>query len=244
MRRDLQIPTGDGNCPSSFFAPDRAGRWPGVLVFMDGLGMGPPMHAIARRIADHGYAVLLPDLFYRSGPYARHSQDVFRDPEKRKDLIERFMSKASAANVMRDTAAYLDALAAQPETRPGKIGTTGYCMGGARSLSAAGTYPDRIGACASFHGGNLATDAPDSPHLLVPNIKARVYVAGAIEDPSFPEEQKQTLEAALTAAGVAHTVETYPAKHGWVPDDTPVHDPVCAERHFRALFELFHTTLA
>jgi carboxymethylenebutenolidase len=116
-------------------------------------------------------------------------------------------------------------------------------MGGFMSLTAAGTYPDRIAAAASYHGGRLATDAPDSPHLLAPKIKARVYVAGAIEDASFPDEQKARLAEALREAGVEHQIETYPAKHGWVPRDTPVHDAAEAERHYETLFALFDKTL-
>jgi carboxymethylenebutenolidase len=144
---------------------------------------------------------------------------------------------------MSDTVAFLDHLAAQAAVLRGPIGTTGYCMGGAMSLSAAGTYPERIVASASYHGGRLATDAPDSPHRLAAKIKARVYIAGAIDDPSFPDDMKQRLENSLTEAGVDHTIETYPAKHGWVFRDTPVYDPAAAERHWRSLVALFDATL-
>jgi len=116
-------------------------------------------------------------------------------------------------------------------------------MGGLMSLTAAGTYPDRIVAAASYHGGRLATDAPDSPHLLAPKIKARVYVAGAIEDPSFPDDMKAHLEEALTKAGVDHKIDTFPAKHGWVLRDTPVYDAGAAERHWETMLALFDATL-
>jgi carboxymethylenebutenolidase len=116
-------------------------------------------------------------------------------------------------------------------------------MGGLMSLMAAGTYPDRIAATASYHGGRLATDAADSPHLLAPKIKSRVYVAGAIEDASFPDEMKVKLEDALTKAGVDHKIETYPAKHGWVFRDTPVYDAAASERHWQSLVTLFDGTL-
>jgi carboxymethylenebutenolidase len=111
------------------------------------------------------------------------------------------------------------------------------------SLTAAGTYPDRIAATASYHGGRLASDAPDSPHLLAPRIKSRVYVAGAIEDASFPDDMKARLEDALTRAGVDHTIETYPAKHGWVLRDTPVYDAAASERHWQTMVALFDATL-
>jgi carboxymethylenebutenolidase len=144
---------------------------------------------------------------------------------------------------MSDTRAFLDYLAAQPDVKPWGIGTTGYCLGGLMSLTAAGTYPDRIVATASYHGGRLATDAPDSPHLLAPKIESRVYVAGAIEDQSFPDEMKERLEEALTRAGVDHVIETYQAKHGWVLRDTPAYDAAAAERHWQTLIELLDAKL-
>ena len=111
------------------------------------------------------------------------------------------------------------------------------------SLTAAGTYPGAIGATASYHGGRLATDDSDSPHLLAPKIRSRVYIGGAIEDASFPDKMKARLEEALTRAGVAHTIETYPAKHGWVVRDFDVFDAAAAERHWETLFALFDATL-
>lgn len=168
---------------------------------------------------------------------------VFTDPEKRKILMEKFFALATPKNIMSDTRAFLDYLAAQPDVKQGGIGTTGYCMGGLMSLTAAGTYPDRIVATASYHGGRLATDAPDSPHLLAAKIKSRVYIAGAIEDQSFPDDMKARLEDALTRAGVSHKIETYQAKHGWVFRDTPVYDAAASERHFQTLFALLDETL-
>jgi len=116
-------------------------------------------------------------------------------------------------------------------------------MGGLMSLTAAGTYPDRIVATASYHGGRLATDQPDSPHLLAPRIRSRVYVAAAMDDPSFTDEMKTRLEEALTRAGVDHRIETYPAKHGWVFRDTPVDDREASERHWETLFALLDVKL-
>jgi carboxymethylenebutenolidase len=240
----VDIPTRDGTCPSYVFRPQNGAPWPAVLVFMDGLAIRPAMLELGERLATHGYFVLLPDLFYRSGPYEpMDPHSVFSDPEKRKILFEKFFALATPANIMSDTGAFLDYLAAQPDVRPGGIGTTGYCMGGLMSLTAAGTYPDRIAAAASFHGGRLATEAPDSPHLLAPRIEARVYVAGAIEDASFPDDMKQRLADALSHAGVDYTIETYPAKHGWVFRDTPVYDAAAAERHWRTLVAFFDAVL-
>jgi carboxymethylenebutenolidase len=234
------IETNDGTCPVYVYRPDGNGPWPGVLVFMDGLGIRPAMLEIGERLAPHGYFVLLPDLYYRSGPYEpMDPHRVFADPEQRKALMTKFMSLATPANVMADTKVFLEYLATRRDVKPGGVGTTGYCMGGLMSLTAAGTYPDKIVAAASYHGGRLATDAPDSPHRLAPNIKARVYVAGASEDQTFPDEMKARLETALSDAGVDHTIETYPAKHGWVLRDTPVYDSAAAERHWKTLLALF-----
>jgi carboxymethylenebutenolidase len=239
----IDIKTRDGSCPSYVHRPSGNGPWPAVLVFMDGLGIRPAMLEVGERLATHGYFVLLPDLFYRSGPYEpMDAHSVFADPEKRKVLGEKF-GLATQANIMSDTRAFLDYLAAQPDVKAGGIGTTGYGMGGLMSLTAAGTYPDRIVATASYHGGRLATDAPESPHLLAPKIKSRVYVAGATEDPSFTDDMKARLEDALTKAGVEHTIETYPAKHGWVFRDTPVYDAAASERHWKTLLALLDAKL-
>lgn len=240
----IDIPTRDGTCPGHVFRPTGAGPWPAVLVFMDGVGIRPAMLAVAERIAAHGYFALLPDLFYRSGPYQpMDPHAVFSDPEKRKMLIEKFFSGATQANIMSDTRACLDFLAAQPDVKQGGVGTTGYCMGGLMSLTAAGMFPGEIVAAASYHGSRLATDAPESPHLLAPKIKARIYVGGATDDASFTDEMKTRLANALSSAGVEHTIETYPAKHGWVLTDTPVYDAAAAERHWETLFALLDARL-
>jgi carboxymethylenebutenolidase len=240
----VEIKTRDGMCPSYVYRPAGDGPWPAVLVFMDGLGIRPAMLELGERLATQGYFVLLPDLYYRSGPYEpMNPHTVFTDPEQRKVLMEKFFALATPANIMSDTGAFLGYLAAQRDVKPGGVGTTGYCMGGLMSLTAAGTFPDHIVAAASYHGGGLATAAPDSPHLLAPNIKARVYVAGAIEDQSFPDDMKALLDAALTKAGVDHTIETYQAKHGWVFRDTPVYDAAAAERHWQTMLALFSAKL-
>jgi carboxymethylenebutenolidase len=240
----IDINTRDGVCPAYVYRPPGSGPWPGVLVYMDGPGIRPAVLELGERLATYGYFVLLPDLFYRAGPYEpMNPHTLFSDPEQRKMLMEKFFARATQALTMSDTRAFLDYLAAQPDVKPGRIGTTGYCMGGLMSLTAAGTYPDRILATASYHGGRLATDSPESPHLLAPKMKSRVYIAGAIEDASFPDEMKARLEEALTHAGVDHQIETYQAKHGWVLRDTPVYDAAAAERHWRTLIALFEATL-
>ena len=238
-----EVETHDGRCPVHTYVPERAGRFPAVIVCMDGIGMRSAVLDVAARIASAGYYAFLPDLFYRVGYKAEYGVNVFSDPVARADLMTRIMPSASAANVMRDMEAFFTYIDAQPQVRRGKLGITGYCMGGRLSLYAAGHFADRFAAAASYHPGGLATDAPDSPHTMAPRITARVYVAGAIEDRSFDDAQKERLERALSDAGVNHTIETYPARHGWVFADTPAHDQVAAERHWQTLLDLLAQTL-
>lgn len=245
-QEEVTIQTRDGACRASIFRPaEGAGPWPAVLMYMDGVGYRSALFGIGQRLADAGYVALLPDLFYRMGAYdAPDAKTLFTDPVAL-GAWRKYIGSATIANAMSDTAAFIDWLAARPDVRPSKIGTTGYCIGGRFSLAAAGHHPDRVAAAASFHGAQLANDAPDSPHLLAAQMTGtKVYVAGAVEDASFPDDMKQRLEDALTAAGVDHRIETYAGmRHGWVPSDTPVHNPEGAERHFRALLELFGSTL-
>jgi carboxymethylenebutenolidase len=240
---ELQVETADGRCPTHAYHPDGRGPWPAVIVYMDGVGMRPALMEIAERIADAGYYVLLPDVFYRVDFDASHGAKVFSDPELRRDLMTRVMPSASNANVMRDTEALLAHLAAKPEAQSDRIGVTGYCMGGRLALYAAGHFGDRVAAAASYHGGGLATDAPDSPHRLASQMKGRVYVAGAINDATFDDAQKARLEQALTEAGVDHTIETYEARHGFVPRDTPAHDEAATAKHWQTLLALLSDSL-
>ena len=247
---EISITTRDGPCRSFVFRPSDkggasgAGPWPGVLVYMDGIGIRPAMLELGERLASHGYFVLLPDLFYRSGSYPpMNAKTVFSDPDQRKILMEKYFAFATQANIMSDSAAFFDFLAREPEVRTGRVGVTGYCMGGLMALTAAGTYPDRIAATGVFHASRLATDAPESPHRLAPRMRSRVYVAGAIEDQGFTDEMKVRLDQALTDAKVDHQVETYQGHHGFVFPDTPAYNEAAAERHWDALLALFNDTL-
>jgi carboxymethylenebutenolidase len=244
-RVETTIKTRDGNCPASIFTPANGlGPWPGVIFFMDGFGIRPTMGEMSQRLADGGYLVLLPDLYYRLGSYpAMVPSEMVRKPNFREELMK-FVSSLDRDKKVSDAGAFLDLLSSRDDVKGERFGATGYCMGGNFSLTAAGAFPERFAAVASFHGGNLASDKPDSPHLFVKKITGRVYVAGAIEDGSFPEEQKSRLEKALTDAGVQHAVETYPAQHGFAVPDLPVFDAAAAERHWAALFGLFREAFA
>ena len=244
MHEQVTITTHDGDCPTHVFTPAGSGPWPAVIFYMDGLGIRPTLFSMAQRIADHGYLVLLPDLFYRAGPYEPfNAAEIFASAD-RMDKIGPFFATTNPAKAAGDTEAFLAYLDSRNDIAGKKIGVTGYCMGGGMVLAVAGTYPDRVAAAASFHGGNLATDAPDSPHLLVSKIKGRVYVAGADKDDFYPPEMALRLEKALTEAGVDHRCEIYPgALHGWTMADFPIYDEEAAERHWHELFALFDTTL-
>jgi carboxymethylenebutenolidase len=244
-RLDLAFDTRDGTCPASLFTPSAGqGPWPGVVFFMDGLGIRPALHAMAQRLADGGYAVLLPDLYYRSGSYEpMDPAAVFAHPEAKQKLMALVGGLDRDAKIT-DAGAGIEFLSSRPEVKGRRLGCTGYCMGGNIALTAAGAFPDRFAAIASFHGGSLATDAPDSPHRHVQGIAGRVYVAGADEDAYFTEAQKQSLEQALAAAGVDHRVEIYKgARHGYAVPDHPAFDEAAAERHWKELFALLGETL-
>jgi carboxymethylenebutenolidase len=242
----VSIRTKDGECPTHVFTPtDKSkGKWPAAIFFMDGLAIRPTLFEMGQRLADAGYLVLLPDLFYRAGPYEPLvPKDVFASGNPRAAIGHLFATtdnhKAAA-----DTAAYIAYLDTRKDIAGKAIGTTGYCMGGGVSLTVAGTYPDRVVAAASFHGGNLANDTALSPHLLAPKMKARVYVGGADQDNSYPPEMAARLEKALSDAKVDHRCEIYPgALHGWTMPDFPVYNAEAAERHWRELLALFGAKL-
>ncbi len=212
-------------------------------MYPDAGGAREVFRAMATRLAGLGYAVLVPDVYYRSGAWAPFDMaGVFEDPGERRRLFA--MMKAITAEVMAaDAIRFFDYLAARPEVSGQRFGTCGYCMGGRTSLIVAGRVPDRVAAAMSFHGGGLASDDPDSPHLLAPVITAAVYVGAAENDASYTPEQSRLLNATLTGAGVAHTIEWYSAAHGFaVPDNGP-YDEAAAERHWQAMADFFATTL-
>jgi carboxymethylenebutenolidase len=246
MKTEVSIPMPEGEARAFVFTPDASdGPWPAAILYMDAPAIRPAMFEMGERLAQAGYYVLLPDMFWRAGPYP--PLDIVKaragDPEMGA-LFAKLRASTDAERSMRDTGVWLEWLAKQPKAKPGKVGVTGYCMGGGIALRAAGTFPDRVAVAASFHGGNQATDEPDSPHLLAPRMQAKILVAGADEDRSFDEAQCERLDAALKAAGLDAEVSIWKgAKHGWVPTDMPVHNPEAAERHWRELVALFDGVL-
>lgn len=238
---ELTVPTPDGACAATLHTPAEPGTHRPVLLFHDAGGVRPTFHTMADRLAALGYAVLLPDLYHRTGGFAPFDMaTVFSDDGERTRLMTLAYS-ISRDTVTTDAAACLDVLAGRAEVAPGPAGTTGYCLGGWVSLIVAGRLGERIGAAASFHGGGLGADDPKSPHRLAGGVRARVYVAAAENDRAFPADQHERLTAAYTAAGVAYTLEEYPAAHGFAVPDNPTFDEAAAERHWRATGDLFAT---
>jgi carboxymethylenebutenolidase len=243
--KEIALPTPDGDARAFTFQPAGEGPWPAAVIFMDAPAIRPALFEFGERLARHGYFTLLPDLFWRAGPYAPiNVKEVFADEAKRREAFGKLMGSTNPEKHVVDAKASLDYLAKQPEVKPGPVAITGYCMGCGVVMRTAGTFPDRIAAAAGFHGGRLATDAPDSPHLLAPKITAKVLVAGADEDAGFPPEQADKLRAALDAAGVDNEVTIYKgAKHGYTMPDLPVYNHDAAERHWTEMLALFDEML-
>jgi carboxymethylenebutenolidase len=238
------ISTADGSCPVTLATPDGTGPWPGVIMYPDAGGPRESIRDMAAQLAGYGYVVLVPDIYYRNGDWAPFDMETaFSDSAQRQRLFA--MMGAVTPDVMAsDAAAFFDYLESRPEVSGTTFGTTGYCMGGRTSLVVAGRLPERVSAAMSFHGGGLASADPGSPHLLADRMRAAVYVAGAQNDGSFTPEQADTLDKALIAAGVEHTIEIYPAEHGFaVPDNAP-YDESAATRHWAAMKDFFGAHLS
>jgi carboxymethylenebutenolidase len=250
IETDVEIKTPDGTCDAAFIRP-KSGSYAGVLVWPDAFGLRPAMRNIAKRIAADGYSVLVPNPFYRitKAPFTDASSFNFQNPTDMAKLRPLMASASAPGNAEKDAVAYIGFLDAQKEVdRHKKIGTQGYCMGGPLVVRTAATVPDRVGAGASFHGGGLVTDKPDSPHLLAPKIKAGMYFGIAASDDERQPEAKDKLKEAFAAAKVSAKVEVYEGTlHGWcVPDmpmqnGKPVYNKPAAERAWSNLVTLYKT---
>jgi carboxymethylenebutenolidase len=215
-----------------------------VIFFMDGLGIRPVLFDMGQRLADAGFVVLLPDLFYRAGPYEPLDAHELFTSGKHREALKPLMESTDNHRAARDTQAFLDHLSERDDISGTKVGTTGYCMGGGISLTAAGTFPDRVAAAASFHGGRLATDAETSPHLLAEKIAGRIYIGAADNDASYPPEMAARLIESFMDASVDHRHDLYQGSaHGWTMSDVPVYDEAAAARHWTELTALFSTSL-
>jgi carboxymethylenebutenolidase len=240
----IEIKTPDGTADAVLFRPEGARRWPGVIHLTDIGGIRPAHSDMAKRLAEKGYAVLMPNVFYRTGrPPMFSFTPVMGEPR----TLKRFGELAGPMKpdaMERDAASYVDFLAAHPSVSQGAMGVVGYCFTGAMAMRTAAVRPDKIAAAASFHGGGLYTDAPTSPHLTLPRIKARLYFGHATKDQSMPAEAIEKFDAALAAWGGKYVSEVYEgASHGWTTAGGPVFNRAQAERAFEKLTALFAETL-
>lgn len=239
----LDVPTADGNADSYLARPDYGTAHPGVLFYMDAYGLRPWLREMMEAIAAHGYTVLAPNIFYRTGRAPILPMPDSADPAAHAKFFVA-LGPARAAltpdKAMGDVRSYLDWLAAAEFVAPGPVAATGYCMGGKLALRTAGAFGDRIAAAASFHGGRLAVDEqPDSPHHAAAGITAELFIAHASTDDSMPPEQITRLDKALDAAHVRYASVVYPnTRHGFTMRDTPVFDQAAYDRHLTDLLAL------
>ena len=254
VEKSVEIKTPDGTCDAVFIHPT-SGSHPGVLVWPDAFGLRPSLRDIGKRLAAEGFSVLVPNPFYRVAKapvIADPSSFSFSNPADRARLQPLMGSVNAAGAAEKDAAAYVAFLDAQPQVNTAKkIGTQGYCMGGPLVVRTAAALPDRIGAGASFHGGGLVTPNPDSPHLLAPKIKARMYFGIAANDDKTQPDAKDKLREAFAAAKVPAEIEVYGSLHGWcIPDmpkaadGTPIYNKPDAEKAWAKLIALYKTALA
>jgi carboxymethylenebutenolidase len=253
VETDVEIKTPDGTCDAAFIHP-KTGSHPGVLIWPDAFGLRPSMREMAKRLAAEGYSVLVPNPFYRvsKAPFTDASNFNFQNPAEMAKLQPLMASVNAPGNAEKDAIAYIAFLDAQKEVNKSKkIGTQGYCMGGPLVVKTAAAVPNRVGAGGSFHGGGLVTDKPDSPHLLAPKIKARMYFGIASNDDMRQPDAKDKLKEAFSAAKVPAEIDVYSGSlHGWcVPDmpqqnGAPIYNKPDAERAWSKLVALYKTALA
>ena len=246
MSRTIDIAAPDGTIDAHIFTPaNTSGPLPAVILFTDIGGLRPCYYDKAQKVADGGYAVLMPNIYYRdaTGPVVPDGKS-FRDEDVRPTLFE-YAGHLTPEAQARDFDALLACIDTEPEFTAGSIGVVGYCMTGAFSLRMAAWHPDRIVAAAGFHPARLAAeDDADSPAHLVDAIRAQVYLGHADGDTLMPPDQIARLDAALADAGVHFTTELYKgAGHGYTAQDAPVYDPVADARHYKRLFTLLDETL-
>ena len=236
---EVTLTTPDGTCDAYFVHPS-AGASPAVLVWPDIFGLRPAFRQMGKRLAESGYAVLVVNPFYRKqkAPTAPPNPD-FEDKATREALMT-LMQSLTADTAATDAKAFIAWLDQQPSVdKARKMGTTGYCMGGPLVMRTAAANPDRVGAVASFHGGSLVTDKPDSPHLLIPTMKARFLIAIAANDDAKQPDVKDKLKEAFARASLTASVEVFEGtKHGFCPPDSHVYDAVAAEKAWSELLAL------
>ena len=240
---ETKIPAPDGAADAVLYHAED-GRAPGVVFLTDIGGIRDSQREMARRIAAEGYTVLLPNIFYRTARIPVFDFPIRLGEVRTTQRFTELSAPLTPEAMNRDAAAYVDFLAGQDSVSPGGMGVVGFCFSGAMAMRTAAMRPDQVAAAASFHGGRLYTDDPTSPHLLLPQIKARLYFGHAIEDRSMPAEAIEGLNRALKAWGGKYESEVYEgARHGWTVPDNPAYNPPQAGRALGKLSEIFNEVL-
>ena len=246
VEKDVDIKTPDGVADAALFYPVGKGAWPAVLLWPDVISLRPVFREMGRRLAAEGYVVLIPNLYYR----VKHAPVVeggfnFANPDDRAKITP-MRATVTPDGTVRDATAYMAFLDAQPQTdTKRKAGVQGYCMGGPLAFQTAATAPGRIGAVATFHGAGLVSDQPGSPHLLIAKTQAEYLILIADNDDQKDPAAKDTLKAALQAAGRPGKVEVYAgAAHGWTVKGGQVYNEAAAEKAWAELLALYKRALA
>lgn len=243
----INIKTKDGNCDTYVAFPKEQKNLPIVLLYMDAIGLRPRMYEMADHLSEQGYFVVMPNLFYREKKSPVVDYDTYLAPSRLPELFQQVMPMAMKLTPelsRNDTEAWLQYATSQPQVNPNKIGAVGYCMGGGQALRTAGNFPEQIKAAASFHAGNLCTDAETSPHRWLSKIKGEVYIGHADNDQHMQPEQQQKFEMALKEAHLKYQAELYKdCPHGWTMADLPAYRKEGEQKHWRDLFALFERTL-
>ncbi|MGH7602897.1 MAG: dienelactone hydrolase family protein [Gemmatimonadaceae bacterium] len=243
IEQHIDVVTKDGTVDAELARPDSTDRLPGVIVLTDIHGLRPAMTDFSKRIAEHGYLVLTPNIFYRTSKSPVFDFEADFRNERTQARFKELVGPLTPDAMARDASAYVDFLSAQPNVSRGPMGVVGFCFSGAFALRTAAARPDRIGAAASFHGARLFMDTPDSPHLVLPRVKARLYFGHAENDQSMRAELIEKLDRALDEWGGSYESEVYEgAKHGWMFPGKVYH-PEQADRGFENLMELFDDAL-
>ncbi|WP_306214102.1 dienelactone hydrolase family protein [Actinoplanes sp. RD1] len=243
----VDIPAEGGLADAYLVVPDGDGPFRTVLLYMDAFGLRPRLREMADRIAAQGYAVLVPNLFYRAGPAPLVDMSDLATPEGRERTIGTvtpLVQGLTTELLLRDTAAHLDFLESEKRVAKAPVAITGYCMGGRNAFKAIAAFPDRIKGVASFHGGGLVTGQPDSPHLAAHKVTGELYFGHADNDRSMTAEQIAELERTLDAAGVRYTSELYEgAAHGYTMSDTASYNEAAEQRHWEVLIPFLEKVL-
>jgi carboxymethylenebutenolidase len=239
---DAKTPDGIADC--EFYAPGEDGQWPGIVYYPDVLGIRPSARDAVRRLVGQGFCVLMPNFYYRVSKVPVFSFEPSFGEEKTVARLVELRPSQTPDLVARDVGPYVEALKAQSQVKTGKIGTVGYCMTGSFAMRTAAAMPDDVAVAISFHGSRLYSDDADSPHRVLPMIRAKLYFGFAVDDKTMPDDAVADFKKALDAAGNDWSADTYEgANHGWCMTDHPKYHKEQSEAAWNKMVALFKQIL-